>query len=313
LKLVPLLAVAAAAFAALAVPAAAASKKKPKTQYYLSLGDSLSVGIQPGPANDPGHEKASVETNDGYSDQLYVKAKRLYPGLKLVKAGCSGATSQNFLRGGINVTGMGTCTPAQPLYRSTSAATSQMAYALKFLRDHKGQVAFVTVSIGNNDLDTCLQDGAVDLSCVSAGQHSVASDVNIIGRRLKRAAGPTVPVIGTTFYDPFLGLYVQGGANQGIAQATQALAVSINEQTLIPAWKRHGVAVARIDQAFGTYTPFDQTVNDPNFGTVPVAVANVCNNTWFCAPAPAGPNIHANKTGYGIIAASFYTQLKAAQ
>jgi hypothetical protein len=42
-------------------------------------------------------------------------------------------------------------------------------------------------------------------------------------------------------------------------------------------------------------------------------VANVCNYTWFCAPAPAGPNIHANKTGYGIIAASFYTQLKAAQ
>lgn len=63
MKVLSVLALALAACAALAVPAAAATKKKPKTQYYLSLGDSLSVGIQPGPADDPGHEAASVETN----------------------------------------------------------------------------------------------------------------------------------------------------------------------------------------------------------------------------------------------------------
>ena len=120
MKVLTLAALALAAFVALAAPAAAASKK-PKTQYYLSLGDSLSVGIQPGPADNPGHEAESVETNDGYTEQLFTKAKRLYPGLKLVKAGCSGATTENFLRGGINVTGLGTCTPPQPLYKSTSA------------------------------------------------------------------------------------------------------------------------------------------------------------------------------------------------
>jgi hypothetical protein len=309
LKVLTLAALALAAFVALAAPAAAASKK-PKTQYYLSLGDSLSVGIQPGPADDPGHEAESVETNDGYTEQLFTKAKRLYPGLKLVKAGCSGATTENFLRGGINVTGLGTCTPPQPLYKSTSAATSQMAYAQKFIRDHEGQIAFITVSIGNNDLDTCRQGSAINFDCVAAGQQSVGRNVAVIGRRLRRAAGPDVPIIGTTFYDPYLGLYLQGGVNQALAQATQTIAQEINAQTLAPAWKKSKVAVARIDDAFGTYIPFNQMVNDPTWGMVPVAVADVCNYSWFCVPPPAGPNIHANKTGYSIIAGAFFTQLK---
>jgi lysophospholipase L1-like esterase len=310
LKVLALVALALASCLMLAAPAAA--KKKPRTTYYLSLGDSLSVGIQPGPADNPGQQALSVPTNTGYSDQLYAKAKRLYPGLKLVKAGCSGATAANMLRGGANVSGIVGCDQRQPLYTSTSARTSQMVYAVNFMRRHRGEMAFVTVSIGNNDLDTCLSPTGVDLACVMAGQQSVSRDLRAIGRRLTRAAGPRVPVIGTTFYDPFLGLYLQGGDLAAAAEASQVLAKSINEQALIPGWRRNKVRVARIDEAFGTYIPFSQTVNNPTFGSIPEAVSNVCNYTWFCAPAPAGPNIHANKTGYGVIANAFFAQLKAA-
>jgi lysophospholipase L1-like esterase len=42
---------------------------------------------------------------------------------------------------------------------------------------------------------------------------------------------------------------------------------------------------------------------------VPVAVANVCSWTWFCAPAPAGPNIHANEAGYGVMARALWSAL----
>jgi hypothetical protein len=31
----------------------------------------------------------------------------------------------------------------------------------------------------------------------------------------------------------------------------------------------------------------------------------ICKLTWMCAPSPVGPNIHANKTGYGVIAGAF--------
>ena len=300
------------ALASCLVLAASATAKKPRTMYYLSLGDSLSVGIQPGPADNPGQQALSVPTDAGYSDQLYAKAKRLYPGLKLVKAGCSGATTTNMLMGGANVNGIVGCDQRQPLYTSASARTSQMAYAEKFMRGHRGQMAFVTVSIGNNDLDTCLAPTGVDLACVMRGQQDINRDVRTIGRRLSRAAGPDVPVIGTTFYDPFLGLYLQGGDLAGAAEASQVLARSINEQTLIPGWRRNRVEVARIDVAFGTYIPFSQTVDNPTFGTIPKAVSNVCNYTWFCTPAPVGPNIHANKTGYGVIPDAFFAQLRAA-
>lgn len=293
---------------ALSASAEGAAKDGP---YYLSLGDSLSVGIQPGPASDPGHEAAVAETDQGYSDQLHAMAKRRYRGLQLVKAGCSGATTENFLHGGINVTGAGTCTPPQPLYASSSTRTSQMAYARRFLRRHRGQVAFVTISIGNNDLDACLTGGQLDLGCVEQGTREIERDLATIGRKLRAAAGPDVPIVGTTFYDPFLGMYVSGGpSGPSIAQASQALARSINTKTVIPTWRANGIEVARIDRAFGTYTPFARTTTTAGLGVLPVAVANVCAYTWFCAPPPIGPNIHANETGYGVMAEALWAALR---
>jgi lysophospholipase L1-like esterase len=311
MKLLPLALLVLAACLITAAPAVAA-----KPIYYLSLGDSLSVGIQPGPATNPGQEKASAQTDDGYSDQLYARAKRIDPNLKLVKAGCSGATTQNFLHGGINVTGLGPCTPSTPvpgkLYKSTSTATSQMRFAQDFIRAHKGQIAFVTVNIGPNNLDSCLNGTQIDFACVTAGTAAIKRDLATIGHNLRRAAGPNVPIVGTTLYDPFLGLYLQGGDLAGAAQASQALAQSINETIVIPAWKKNKVRVARVDEAFGTYAPFDQTVQTADLGTVPVAVFNICKFTWYCTQPPAGPNIHPNRTGYKLIADALYQQLRVA-
>jgi hypothetical protein len=36
-----------------------------------------------------------------------------------------------------------------------------------------------------------------------------------------------------------------------------------------------------------------------------VNVARVCSWTWACTPPPSGPNIHANKNGYAVIAKAF--------
>ena len=43
----------------------------------------------------------------------------------------------------------------------------------------------------------------------------------------------------------------------------------------------------------------------PGVGTVPLNVARICEWTWMCAPAPVGPNIHANAAGYQVIADAF--------
>ena len=51
-----------------AAPRSAPVRHKPPVSYYLALGDSLAVGVQPDAAG------ASVETRSGYADQLYAHA-----------------------------------------------------------------------------------------------------------------------------------------------------------------------------------------------------------------------------------------------
>ena len=63
--------------------------------YYLALGDSLSRGVQPDAAG------ASVETQDGYPNQVYAALRPSHPTLKLVKLGCPGETTSTMINGGI--------------------------------------------------------------------------------------------------------------------------------------------------------------------------------------------------------------------
>ena len=62
--------------------------------YYLSLGDSLAVGLQPGPTG------ADGPTAQGYPDQLEGMLRTRVPALRLVKLGCSGETTSTMIYGG---------------------------------------------------------------------------------------------------------------------------------------------------------------------------------------------------------------------
>jgi len=302
-----------AALALLALPAAAgAATTKPKTRYYLSLGDSLSVGVQPGPADDPGNRGRDANTEEGYTDQLYAKArKRLFPALKLVKAGCGGATTDSFINGGPGVTGGPNCYPRRKLaYRNVSPRTSQLAYAERFLRSNRGRVAFVTVDIGNNNFTACADNGVIDVACVAQGIQSLNEQLPAIAQRLRRAAGRSTPIVGATFYQPFYSIWLQGGAQQQLAETLQPTTQSVNEG-IAAAYATARIKVAPIDRAFKSYVPFSQTQPYQGLDPIPVSVATVCTYSWNCTPAPVGPNIHANETGYGVIASQFYAVLKA--
>jgi hypothetical protein len=61
--------------------------------------------------------------------------------------------------------------------------------------------------------------------------------------------------------------------------------------------------------AFST-TDFATMVPLPPFGPVPLNVARLCQWTWVCAPAPLGPDNHANAAGYYAIAEAFAAVLK---
>ena len=117
------------------LPAAAqAAKAKP---YYLALGDSLSVGVQPTASG------GNKNTSQGYVNQL---ARRV-GGLRTVNYGCGGATTSSFIKGSK------ACAPTRRAgYANKSPRTSQLAAAERFLRKNRGKVRFVTIDIGANDV-----------------------------------------------------------------------------------------------------------------------------------------------------------------
>src|SRR5215211_8125536 len=91
------LALALAIVVALAAPAVASAAKgskgkKPDKQFYVSLGDSYSIGYQPGP---PG--QLGTGTTDGYANQLPKLARKRGYKLKLVNFGCGGETTTSLL------------------------------------------------------------------------------------------------------------------------------------------------------------------------------------------------------------------------
>jgi lysophospholipase L1-like esterase len=246
-------------------------------QFYLSLGDSLAQGVQP---NATGQ---SVETNQGYADQLFQIEQSQFTLLQLAKLGCPGETSTSFLMGG-------------PF--CAYSPTPQMQEALAFLAAHHGHVAFITIDIGGNDVDNCLQGTTINMTCINAGLTAIAPNLSAILTQLK-AAAPGVPIIGMNLYDPFLALYLQG--QQGLALSSEQLSVILNNE-FAQVYGAFGVPVADVAGAF-------LTTNMTLIAGVPLDVQEICLLTWMCALPPVGPNIHANALGYGVIALQFAQQI----
>jgi lysophospholipase L1-like esterase len=261
------------------VPTAYAQGGGPSsTPYYLALGDSLSQGVQPTTSGQ------SVETNRGYVDDLYTVYRREVPGLQLAKLGCPGETTGTMIQGG----------------GCHYSAGNQLAQAVAFLETHR--VVVVTLDIGANNVDDCVTGSTIDDTCILKGVTAAKSDLPTILATLQ-AAAPGVPIVGMNYYDPFLAAWLQGTAGRVLAVQSVTAAVALNG-VLDGGFAHFGDKVADVQTTF-------QTTNWtalPFLG-VPLNVGLICALTWMCAPAPEGPNIHANAFGYAAIAATFFHQL----
>jgi lysophospholipase L1-like esterase len=259
---------------------------------YLSLGDSLAVGVQ------PNAEGTSLPTSQGYADQLYASLRTTQRGLSLVKLGCPGETTATLVNGGI----CGYRGDAETSY--TSPAGSQLAAATSYLARHPGQVSLVTVDIGANDLNPCLvlTDPTAIQACVEKAIPVAEQNLTSTLAGL-RFAGYRGTIIGMTYYDPVLADWLTGTAGQQLAQASVPLEVAYNN-ALTSVYQRFGARIADVSSAFDS-TDFSTQVTLPGLGTVPANVARICTWTWECAAPPVGPNEHANQAGYAVIARTF--------
>jgi lysophospholipase L1-like esterase len=251
--------------------------------YYLALGDSLSQGVQPDAAG------TSVETAQGYPDQLYAVLHRSQPTLRLVKLGCPGETTGTMIRGGICHYSDG----------------SQLAAAAAFLTAHRGHIFLVTIDIGANDPEDCGSVASIRsiASCAGTGLPQAVTNLADILARLRAAGGAGVRIVGMNYYLPALAEWRSGVTGQAVAWVSERLAAGYND-ALEGAYTAAGVRVANVSGAFYT-SDFGNRVTVPGVGTVPRNVALICQWTWACADPPRGPNQHANQAGYGVIARAF--------
>jgi lysophospholipase L1-like esterase len=158
-----------------------------RTHYYLALGDSLSIGVQP-----------EGDTDRGYTNVLYAQLRHDDPKLALVELGCGGETAKSMIHG--DLPGVGSCgSPAFDDWKYSQG--TQLATAVRFLREHRRDVRVVTIDIGGNDILNagCADDA--DPTCPSTAHETLRKDLDHIMSQL-RAAAPRTRIVGMTYYNP---------------------------------------------------------------------------------------------------------------
>ena len=250
-------------------PATAATSVGART-FYLALGDSLAWGYQP-----------NLDIVQGYAEDLYLHLLRRGSFFHLPPRGtlfeinmaCSGETAATFIAGG--------CPFAR--FKKYPYAGPQLAAALTFIRQHRGQVSPVTIDIGANDLLPLVNASTCAVPAQDVITQTLATfDANFssILKRLREALQGTGDLVTMTYYFP----------DQN--QCPQLLPdVELFNQHLAGDAQQNGVPVADVFSAFGGAAA-------PN--------AALCADTWICG---SYHDVHATTQGYAAIAAAFEATL----
>ena len=254
--------------------------------YYVSLGDSYAVGWEP-----TGRGGVGNTTTHGYAYQVPGLASALGYHLALVNFGCGGATTASIL----NSHGCALSGPGAPTYPDQS----QAAAAEAFLSKHQGKIGLVTVSIGGNDLVTDCISGTDPVGCVRTAAASITANLPVLLQALRAAAGPGVPIVGITYPDFVLGDYLSTKlSTRALASLSVTSFMDVFNPALQKQYEAIGATFVDVTSDTGAYTPFVQTTTLAPYGTIPVAVARVCQLTFYCQYG----DIHPRTAGYTEIA-----------
>lgn len=268
-----------------------------KGKYYISLGDSYSVGYQP-----------NIGATSGYTGYVASKLK-----MNLENFGCGGATTTSILTyNGVCGTGGSYSPPAATDVGPVIPGDTQVQNALAFIAAHPGQIGLVTVSIGGNDVTACASN-ADPITCVEGVTSSIQTNVTTLAQELRTAVGAGVPIVGLTYPDVILGSWVypiyppSSSSETLVSESVLAFEDLINPalDTAYTASPVDGLFVD-VTSATGYLTPLTTLaklpkstgVTDvPKKTKVPEAVVKVCELTYYCTQG----NIHADNKGYELI------------
>lgn len=256
--------------------------------FYLDLGGSASVGMQPTTVDPKGQP-----TDDGYANDLVAYEASRGVSLQLTELGCPGESTETMLNGGDHCYGL---------------HDTQFTEALKFLRSHEDDEGIVTIDLGFNNLRRCFHDQTVDGTCVKNQLAEVRQQLPTILEGLENVAGPGVTIVGLGHYDPFLADALQGPSGAQFAEESADTISSLNA-ALQRVYVHAGIAMATVGTAFDSRDV--ERVMLTGVGMVADNVAHTCELTWMCESAPYGPNVHPNDEGYATIASAIENVLKS--
>jgi hypothetical protein len=249
-------------------------------EYQLSLGDSLAVGW------------GASDASDGYTNLISAHESASLPGLRVENLACPAETTATLVRGG------GWCQYPQG---------SQLGAAEAFLTSHPGQVAYVTIDIGLNNVDVCPSGSTIDQACVAQGVVEAQTDLPWIIAGLHNAA-PGVPIFGANSYDPFLmgdnspvaPQSVDSSQGSSFSAQAQAMMSSLNDAID----QAYTVGGANLVDVAGTFATTDTALSGSYNGeTVPQNLSDVCAWTHMCDST--GWGLHLDDPGEAQMAGAF--------
>jgi len=249
---------------------------------YLSLGDSYAAGFQPEP----------IGSTQGFAQQIAERSASGTDPLTLVNLGCPGATSSAVLAD------EGCATAASVADGWPHPSSTQLASALDIMRAHQAQIRLVTVSLGGNDINTCL-DQVDPVGCARDLAPTIAANLDQILAQVRQIVGPDVPIVGITYPDVYVkDLDSTDPVARARAQASVVVFRDVLNPTLAAAYAGAGAGFVDITADSGAYRPVGEVVPSPDGGAVPAAVAAVCQYTHYCDSG----DVHPTTAGYSFIA-----------
>jgi lysophospholipase L1-like esterase len=256
--------------------------------YYVSLGTSLAVGVQPTSIG------VLLTSSDGYADQLYDLIKSDFEAggtnreLRLLKLGCPGETLDDMINGGL----------------CPYLAGSQLDAAVDFLAENADKVFLLTIDIGANDFRDadCITD-TVDAECIDTVSGEISGGLSNVLAALSEAVDPATAIVGMNYYNPYLSSWLDNAGGQVLA-VESAQASFVFNNALAATYASAGIAMADVYAAFESddFSTMVPSPFPPPNDILPVNVANICTFTYMCDDPPVGPDIHATVAGYGLIA-----------
>ena len=246
--------------------------------FYLDIGASVSVGVQPTTTAPQGQP-----TDRGYANRLVTLEATKGVTLRLTKLGCPGESTTTMITGGD---------------RCYQAPDNQLTDAVTFLQAHHDQTGLVTLDLGFNDIVSCLRGASVDVTCVNQNLAVLARQLPQIISTLKAVAGPNVTFIGLNHYNPYTARALLGAKGVQFARDSTTVLRQLND-LLQQIYGSYAVPMANVVKAFSQDATLNSKSDLPR--RTPASVRVACNLTWMCRTGLYGPNLHPNNAGYEAI------------